>query len=175
MIKTIKKIHGDGETTKLIDKYKIMSKQKNSKEAPNNSELHTVLCAAFCGTGKSYLCSNFANDYMELECWEYRKGDFPNNYVKDVISAMGETKYLLISTDPVILKELNKRCIEIQLYYPENKLRNEYLDRFIARDSPQDFVGAIMINWHRWVNELKEQNYCKHTILQTGEYLQNVL
>lgn len=136
---------------------------------------NTVLYAAFCGTGKSYLCNNFADDYMELECWEYRKGDFPNNYIQDVIDAIGRTKYLFISTDPVILKELNKRGIEIRLYYPQNELRNEYLDRFIARISPQDFVGAIMINWHKWIDELKEQDYCKHKILQTGEYLQDVL
>ena len=134
-----------------------------------------MLCAAFCGTGKSYLCNNFADDYMELECWEYRQGDFPNNYVKDVIKAIGKTKYLFISTDPVILKELNKRGIKIHLYYPQNELRNEYLDRFIERISPQDFVGAVMINWHTWINELKDQNYCNHIVLQTGEYLQDVL
>jgi len=141
----------------------------------NSNVIYTVLHAAFCGTGKSYLCNNFATDYMELECWEYRQGDFPDNYVKDVISAMGKTKYLFISTDPVILKELNKHGVEIRLYYPQNELRNEYLDRFILRVSPQDFVGAIMINWHTWINELKEQNYCKHTVLQTGKYLQDVL
>jgi len=135
----------------------------------------TILCAAFCGTGKSHLCNNFPDDYMELECWEYRQGDFPNNYVQDVIESTGKTKYLFISTDPVILKELNEGGVKIQLYYPENILRNEYLDRFIGRVSPQDFIGAIMINWHTWINELKEQNYCKHIILKEGEYLQDVL
>lgn len=136
---------------------------------------NTVLIAAFCGTGKSYLCNNKPNVYKEIECWKYRKGDFPNNYVQDVIYTMGETRYLFISTDPVILKELNKRDIKIRLYYPKNELRNEYLDRFITRASPIDFVGAIMVNWHKWIDELKEQNYCEHTILKKGEYLQDVL
>ena len=134
-----------------------------------------MLHAAFCGTGKSYLCKNFPDIYKEIECWEYRKGNFPNNYVQDVINMMGKTKYLFISTDPVILKELNKMGIDIQLIYPKNELRNEYLDRFITRVSPLDFVGAIMINWHKWINELKEQNYCNHIILESNEYLQDVL
>ena len=43
------------------------------------TETVTVLCAAFCGVGKSYLCNNFPYTYKELECWEYRDGDFPND------------------------------------------------------------------------------------------------
>ena len=70
---------------------------------------------------------------------------------------------------------MNKLGIEIQLFYPENKLRNEYLDRFIDRDSPYDFIGTIMKNWNIWIDELKEQDYCKHTILLEGEYLVDVL
>lgn len=135
----------------------------------------TVLCAAFCGTGKSFLCDNFSDTYREIECWEYRNKDFPNNYIQDVISSIGKTKYLFISTDPVILKGLNKLGIKIQLFYPLNELRNEYLDRFINRDSPYDFIGTIMKNWDNWINELKEQKYCKHIILKRGEYLQDIL
>jgi len=134
-----------------------------------------MLYAAFCGTGKTYLVNNFPGDYIEIECWEYRQGNFPQNYVDDVISVMGKTKYLFISTDPVILNELNSRGVKIKLYYPQNKLRDEYLSRYIARNSPPDFIGAIMKYWNVWLDELKEQNYCEHNILQTGEYLQDVL
>lgn len=133
-----------------------------------------IVYAAFCGTGKSYLCNNFPDNYMEVECWEYRNGDFPNNYIKDVINAIGKTKYLFISTDPIILKELNKLGIEIHLIYPQNELRDDYLDRYIARDSPYEFIGSVMKYWDKWLDELKDQNYCKHTILKKGEYLQNI-
>ena len=121
--------------------------------------LTTLLYAAFCGTGKSYLCNNFADTYKELECWEYRKGDFPNNYIQDVLNILGKIKYLLISIDPIILKELNKLGIEIRLIYPKNELRDEYLGRFIKRDSHYEFIGAIMNNWNNWINDLKLQNY----------------
>ena len=125
--------------------------------------VYTILCAAFCGTGKSYLCNNFPGKYKEIEDWEYRQGDFPNNYIKDVLDMFGKSRYLFISTDPIILKELNKLNIDILLIYPENKLRNEYLDRFIERDSPYDFIGTMMKHWDIWIDQLKEQNYCKHT------------
>lgn len=137
--------------------------------------MKTKLCAAFCGVGKSYLCDNFPNDYMEIECWEYRSGDFPKNYVNDIIESIGKTKYIFVSSDPVVLKELNRRGIQINLYYPENKLKYEYLERFIARESSFDFIGVIMVNWDNWINQLKEQDYCNSTILHGGQYLSDVL
>lgn len=136
---------------------------------------NTVLCAAFCGTGKSYLSKKFKDSYTEIECWEYRKGDFPKNYIQDILSKLGRTNYLFISTDPVILKRLNDLDIKILLIYPENELRDEYLDRYISRDDAYDFIGTIMKNWNIWIDELKEQNYCKHIVLGSGEYLKDVL
>ena len=29
--------------------------------------------------------------------------------------------------------------------------------------------------WNAWLNELKEQDYCKHKVLKSGEYLQDIL
>ena len=73
------------------------------------------------------------------------------------------------------MKLLQKHGFDIILVYPENELRNEYLDRYIARDSPSDFIGVFMKYWNNWLNELKEQDYCKHKVLKSGEYLQNIL
>lgn len=135
----------------------------------------TVLCAAFCGTGKTYMSKNFKDNYTEVECWKYREGDFPKNYTQDVINKLGKTKYLFISTDPIVLKALHNLDIEILLIYPKNELRNEYLDRYIDRDDPYDFIGTIMKNWNIWIDELKEQIYCKHIVLESGEYLKKTL
>lgn len=137
----------------------------------------TIICAAFCGTGKSYLCNNSPETYKEIECWEYRGKKFPNNYIQDVIKYINQTKYLFISTDPVILRGLNDLGIEIRLIYPETELRNEYLDRYISRNDPYDFIGTIMKNWRLWIselNELKEHKGYKHTVLKSGQYLQDL-
>ena len=137
--------------------------------------INTIIYASFCGTGKSYLCEKYPNTYKEIECWKYRDDDFPKNYIQDVIMLFGKTKYLFISTDPVILRELNKLGFNIRLIYPNNKLRNEYLDRYIERNSSNDFIGMIMKNWNTWIDELKEQKYCEHIILEEGEYLKDVI
>jgi len=132
------------------------------------------LYSAFCGTGKSYLCKNYPDKFKELEDWLYRGENFPKNYVEDVVSSVGTEDILFISTDPVILRALHEIGIDIELVYPENSLRNEYLDRYIERDSPYDFIGTIMKNWNIWIDELKEQDYCTHTVLRSGEYVGNL-
>lgn len=137
--------------------------------------MKTEIYAAFCGMGKSHLCKSNPNKYKEIECWEYRSGDFPNNYVEEIVKTLGKTEYLFISTDPIILKELNKINIKVNLVYPENELRNEYLERYIERDNPYDFIGTMMKHWHLWINELKDQTYCNQIVLGSGEYLSDVI
>ncbi len=134
-----------------------------------------TIYSAFCGTGKSYLCSTQPDTYKEVECWEYRKGDFPGNYIAEVVERLGDSKYLFVSTDPSILRGLKAMGFEIKLFYPQNELRNEYLDRYLKRDSPYDFIGAVMKYWDSWLDELKGQEYCEHTVLKEGEYLIDVL
>jgi len=73
------------------------------------------------------------------------------------------------------LKLLNDNGYTITLIYPENELRNEYLDRYIERDSPYEFIGTFMKDWNIWLDELKKQSYCNHIILKKGEYLHDVI
>ena len=134
-----------------------------------------TLYAAFCGTGKTYLCEQTDINAIEIEYWKYKDKGLEKKYIKDIKKQIRNTDYIFISTEPDGLKLLQKHGFDIILVYPENELRNEYLDRYIARDSPSDFIGVFMKYWNNWLNELKEQDYCKHKVLKSGEYLQNIL
>lgn len=134
-----------------------------------------LLYAAFCGTGKSFLCSNYPDKFIEFECWNYRTGNFPENYIDDIKAAIGKYEYILFSTDPVVLRQLHKDGISIKLVYPKNKLKSEYMERFLKRESHIDFVRAIDTYWDGWIDELKEQSYCEHILLDSGQYLQDVI
>lgn len=128
-----------------------------------------MIYAAFCGTGKSYLATTFTNDYIEFECWKYQGSDFPNNYIREIISK--EAKYIFISTNPVVLRELNKLGYEIQLCYPKNELKEEYFKRYVERGSSSDFLEMLDVNWDKWLDELKGETYCNHIVLDKNEYL----
>lgn len=137
--------------------------------------METKIIAAWCGTGKSFICERTNLNAIEIEYWKYKERMLQNAYIKEVKRQMGTVEYILISTEPDGLRLLCNHGIEIILVYPEKGLRNEYLDRYIDRDSPYEFIGTFMKHWDIWIDELKEQDYCSHTILKSGEYLQNVL
>ena len=42
-------------------------------------------------------------------------------------------------------------------------------------DSSYDFIGTFMKHWHMWIDELKEQSYCNHIVLDSGQYLMDVI
>ncbi len=134
-------------------------------------KLKTQIISAFCGTGKTYVCEKTNIKSIEIEYWKYKDNGLQKDYLKDIKFQIGKVNYIFISTDPDGLKLLNKEGYDIMLVYPENNLRNEYLDRYIDRDSPYDFIGTFMKHWNLWINELKEQKYCNHTILKSEEYL----
>lgn len=134
-----------------------------------------MICAAFCGTGKSYLVETYCNNFIEFECWKYQSNEFPINYINDIVSAIGKYDYIFISTNPIVLNKLHELGYAINLYYPKNELKSEYITRYINRGSSDEFVSTLDQYWDVWINELILQYYCTHTILSSGEYLQNVI
>lgn len=155
-------------------------KQKNNNEPQPNETTSAaiaaspVLCAAFPGTGKTFLCEKTSVKAVEVEYWKY-KDKSQKEYVDDIKKYFGLVDFIFISTDPEGLKLLHDEGFEITLVYPKNELREEYLNRYIQRDSPYDFIGSFMKYWHTWINELKQQSFCKHIVLDKGQYLQGVI
>lgn len=135
----------------------------------------TIVIAAFCGTGKTYICEKTEINSVEVEYWKYKDNGLQKKYVEDVKKYFGAVEYIFVATDPEGMKLLYDEGFDITLIYPKNELREEYLERYIARDSPYDFIGSFMKYWHIFINELKNQEYCKHIVLDSGQYLKDVL
>ena len=143
----------------------------NKKKSPRP----TVLCAAFCGSGKTFICNSSEFSAIEVEFWEYKNKGLEKQYVRDVKKQIGKVDYVFLATDPDGLDLLNKEGLDIVLVYPKKELRNEYLDRYIERDNPYDFIGTMMLRWNKIIDELDELPYCKKIILKEGEYLSDVI
>lgn len=136
---------------------------------------NTLIISAFPGTGKTYICDNVTNiDAVEVEFWKY-KDDLHAEYINLIKDYIGKVDYIFVATDPIGLKLLHCEGLKIILVYPENELREEYLQRYIDRDSPTDFIGAFMKYWNPWLDELKRQDYCKHVVMESGEYLEDFM
>ena len=121
--------------------------------------------AGFCGVGKSTLILN--NKHMkivEFECWKYRGDNFPDNYIKDILNAYNANYTVLISTDRVVINNLNSLGIKITLVYPDKKLKEEYIEKYKNRGSHKDFMNVIIKYWEKWIIELEQDKINKHII-----------
>jgi hypothetical protein len=136
------------------------------------SKTKTILCAAFPGTGKTYFCGHSQLKAIEVEFWQYESR---KQYIQDVKAQMGKVDFVFLSTDVEGLQLLHNEGLEIFLVYPQKNLRNKYLDRYIERDNPYDFIGTMMKYWDATIEKLKEQKYCKHIVLEKNQYLSDVL
>lgn len=135
-------------------------------------ETKTILCAAFPGTGKTFICNNSKLKAIEVEFWQYES---QKQFIQDVKSQLGKVDIIFLSTEFEGLQLLHNEGLEFCLVYPQKNLRNEYLDRYIERDNPYDFIGTMMKYWDTTIEKLKEQKYCKHIILEKNQYLNDVL
>ena len=132
----------------------------------------TMIISAFCGTGKTHLCKILREQAIEIECWTYqgRKDIFPDNIIKDIKAKVGKVKYIFISSNPVVIDRLVKEGINIYIYYPEQGLKDEYINRYKNRGSSDDFVDMLDRNWDDWLKEIHER-YPNGTVIKSEEYL----
>jgi hypothetical protein len=162
---------GCKEDCPVFERGKCEMQEENEVIFKNSAQIKTLIYAVWCGAGKTYICEKTNINACEIEYWKYKDYGLKKEYLQDIKNQMGKVDYIFISTDPEGLKLLKTEGYNITLIYPENALRNEYLDRYIERDSSYDFIGTFMKHWNIWLDELKEQDYCKHIILKKGEYL----
>ena len=107
-----------------------------------------------------------------MEFWQYKS---QKQYIQDVKAQLGKVDFVFLSTEVEGLQLLHNEGLEIFLVYPQKNLRNEYLDRYIERDNPYDFIGTMMKFWDTTIEKLQELKYCKHFVLEKNQYLSDIL
>lgn len=148
--------------------------------------MKTQIIAAFPGTGKSYLVGNIGKNStaIDLDTNKYTNGydkngkvinaEFPDNYLEAVKQAIGKTDYLFVGCQPEVLDILKKEGMNIILVYPERQLKDEYINRFNARNSSREFSNLIHDNWDQFIDYLEAQN-SERLILKSGQYISDVI
>ena len=79
----------------------------------NPIKTNTIICAAFCGTGKTYICNNVNIKAIEIEYWKYKENELFKEYIDDVKNNIDKVDYIFISTEPSAMKLLYNEGFEI--------------------------------------------------------------
>ena len=81
----------------------------------------------------------------------------------------------MVSSHKEVRDALVQNGIKFTLVYPDISIKDEYIQRYIDRGSPEPFINLLTKNWELWIGELNTQIGCNKIKLKEGQYLSDVL
>lgn len=135
----------------------------------------TQIYSAFPGVGKSHFHKHSNLKVLDSDSSNFDKNYFPQNYIDHIKSNLGKVDIILVSSHEDVRNALVEEGLEFTLVYPNMDLKNEYIERYIQRKSPYNFIKLITDNWGNWITQLQNQKGCKKVELTSGQYLSDVL
>ena len=149
-------------------------KLKNYEEY--NSEKDTLIISAFPGCGKShYFRENKDKIVLDSDSSKFDKSDFPRNYIQHIKENIGKVDIIMVSSHKEVRDALVNNGIQFTLVYPDISIKNEYIRRYIDRNSQESFINLLTKNWELWISELDNQKDCNKVKLKEGQYLSDIL
>lgn len=149
-----------------------MEKVNNFEEFIKNK---TQLISAFPWTGKSHFFKNSTKNVLDSDSSTFDKSDFPNNYIKHIQDNIGKADVILISSHKDVREALVKNDLRFTLVYPQKDLKEEYLERYKQRGSPEGFIKLLKDNWDNWIDEMNQQENCQKIVLGKGEFISDFI
>jgi hypothetical protein len=137
---------------------------------------NTRIISAFPGCGKSHFFRQ-SKDMVVLDSDSstFDKSDFPRNYLEHIKSNIGKADIILVSSHKEVRDALVENNIWFELVYPDPSIKQEFLQRYVDRGSPEKFISLLESNWNNWIGELEYQFGCKKIKLKQGQYLSDVI
>lgn len=150
-----------------------------------------IFIYAFTATGKSTISKKYSNVIdMESTLYKYQEdkedettkgtirklnNDWPQNYFDALNKVKNKYDYILIS-DEICNDFLRKNNYEYWWIYPNENLKEEYLERCKQRGNNEAFINWYSSKWEEWIDHCKKDKIAsKHIELKSNEYLENVL
>ena len=146
-----------------------------------------IVIAGFPGIGKSFLFKHknikAADSDSSLFSWitvdgvRKRNPDFPRNYIEHIQKASRKNDVVLVSTHADVRNALDAAGICYALVYPTHACKQEYLNRYVGRDSPEAFCKMMSEKFNDFVAECMDHASpeAHHYQLQKQQFLSTVL
>lgn len=137
----------------------------------------TSIVSGFPGIGKSSLFKMGNLKVSDSDSSTFPKDGFPYNYTQHIYKLYEErnVEFILVSSHQDVRGILADNKTPFTLVYPDVSLKEEYLDRYRERGSPEAFVNMMSNKWAEFIEGCVAQTGCKHVVLTTGQYLSDVI
>ena len=154
---------------------KKMNIRRKLREGLEGETKETQLVSAFPGTGKSYYFKKSNKEVLDSDSSTFDKSKFPENYIEHIKKNMGIVDVILISSHEEVRDALVSAKLDFTLIYPDKSLKKEYIQRYKDRGNEEGFIKLLDTNWDSWLGDVLNQKNAKHIVLNSGEYLTDVI
>ena len=139
-------------------------------------EIKTKIISAFPGTGKSYYHNKHKETTLDSDSSNFswikdengnntsiRNPNFPQNYIEHIKENIGKYEFIFVSSHKEVREALLNNCIFFYLVYPDDRRKDEFIERYINRGNNEKFIQLISDNWDEWMKEIWFlPDGCKH-------------
>lgn len=133
-----------------------------------------VICG-FPGVGKTTLFNLLKEQgirVLDSDSSKFPKDGFPANYIEHIEQAIAEDNIVLVSTHAEVRAALAAKGINYILARPATvEQKEEYLQRYRDRGSPEPFLQLMEKNWEQFFNDVKNDASAEHFALPPNHYL----
>jgi hypothetical protein len=129
--------------------------------------MRTKIISAFPGTGKSYYHIKYPSITLDSDSSNFswfkdengnntkeRNPEFPQNYINHIKENIGKYKYIFVSSHKEVRDALLDNCLFFYVVYPNERRKDEFLERYRSRGNDEKFIQLISDNWEKWIREI---------------------
>lgn len=131
--------------------------------------------SGFPGIGKSYFHKIARLRVKDSDSSLFPKDAFPSNYISHIQSVMSDFDHVLVSSHQDVRSALHDVGIPFTLIYPQIELKDEYMERYRLRGSPDAFLSLMDNNWDAFIGSCMKQVGCNHIVLGSGQFFSDKL
>lgn len=153
---------------------------------PSMSSQKAVIIAGFPGIGKSHLhqSSSLTKSIkitdLDTSQFSHLNGKpnpaFPRNYIEALTPYLSRPNELvLVGVHDTVRAELVRRGVRFTLVYPEQSLKEEYMQRWTERGDHAGFLNKMRQSWEAFTSSCAAQKGCRHVVLKKGQFLGDVI
>jgi len=119
------------------------------------------IISAFPGTGKSRFVKSQGTNraLLDSDSSTFSKDKFPENYVDHIEKAYKSGKIIFVSSHEAVRDEMKRRELPYTIVYPNSDLKEEYIDRYMSRGSPIQFVTLLDSKWNEFLDSCHRDTY----------------
>ncbi len=129
------------------------------------NKIKTKIISAFPGTGKSYYHNKYKETTLDSDSSNFswrmdvdgnkvRNPEFPRNYINHIKENIGKYKFIFVSSHKEVRDALLNECLFFYLVYPDDRRKDEFIQRYKNRGNDENFIKLVSNNWEEWLKEL---------------------